>query len=369
MLPEAVHSQVLAIAGRWNSAGFVPLAEHTQAVKDAAATDPTAVKPVVDILVKLLNRGSIDPGHVIGCLNLLSELAKVAEYLRHEISVQIDHQLVDYYASHLNDGIRKWGSRLAEVLKIERPRHYFDLARRILTANGCLFIVGAGFSYDAYAPLLREMEGVACSTLHDIGIERPRDLYSTDDAEAWRRIGETDIGWQTFQQHASVMLLPKEPVSQHHAIARLFHDGLIRHIIPFNWDDLFEKAYVTQYGEDIPRITDSATDSDHALWKLHGDVLDPDVRWVLPYEQGHVPDTLRRLVGRSSLPGIVIGYREQEPIVVEALISVIEQRGGITRIRPDIDERPTDSFRDNASSAMKKLDAALQTAQTIGEYQ
>ena len=71
---------------------------------------------------------------------------------------------------------------------------------------------------------------------------------------------------------------------------------------------------------------------------------------------------LEQLALHTTLPTIVIGYREQESVVREKLITVLEDRAGVTRIRPDLTNNPPESFADNALWAMKKLKAGLESA-------
>ena len=139
---------------------------------------------------------------------------------------------------------------------------------------------------------------------------------------------------------------------------------MVTQIVSLNWDDLIEKAYRESFGEDIPKVTQDSEIAESALWKIHGDVQHPNQRWVLPYEPGRVFDGLRSLASKSSIPGLVIGYRELEEVVREHLISVIENRGGITRIGPELETSYPHTFNDNALMAMKRLSIALESAGT-----
>jgi hypothetical protein len=290
----------------------------------------------------------------------LNGFAGISEHLRARIASTISRELLDFYCGDFSQpDLKRAAEGLSDALKVERPRHYFDLCRNILTSNGSIFIIGAGFSYDSYAPLLREMEGIACSTLYDLGVTDPRHLYHTNEQKAWEVISG---GWQTFQKHVSFTLLPKEPSEQHAILAELFHAVHITHIISFNWDDLIEKAYKKSYNADIPKITKEDAESDHALWKLHGDIANPEERWVLPFEEGKVFQVLQQIASQTTVPAIAIGYREQEPMVRQRLIAVLENRGGLTRIHPNLDNNPPKSFKDNALKAMKQIKAGIESA-------
>jgi len=125
---------------------------------------------------------------------------------------------------------------------------------------------------------------------------------------------------------------------------------------------LVEKAYRQSYGEEIPKVANDGLANDHAIWKVHGDISDPSVRWILPYEDGRIFDPLHTAVSNGLVPGIIVGYREQESEVRNRLISVMEKRGGVIRIRPDLEASPPDSLSDSAATAMKRLKAGLDWA-------
>lgn len=359
-LPPSELNRVKVLAAQYAQVGFVPLGDEHTLLMRAANADPTALDPVVSVLVKRLNNGLLDAGYELSVINWLNSFAKISEYLRAEIAARISKEVLDFHGSdYAEPKLRTAVQRLSETLKVERSRHYFDLCRNILTSNGSIFIIGAGFSYDSYAPLLREMEGIACSTLYDLEVKDPRHLYHANEQKAWEVISG---GWQIFQKHVSFTLLPKEPSEQHVILAELFHAGHITHIVSFNWDDLVEKAYKKLYNEDIPMITGEGATSEHALWKLHGDIAKPEERWVLPFEEGTVFQALQQIVLQTTVPAIVIGYREQERVVRESLITVLENRGGITRIHPDLANNPPESFADNGLMAMKKTQAGIESA-------
>ncbi len=358
-LPPSELNRVKEIAQSYTATGMV-LAGNHRYLMHVGKTDPTALDEVVSIMTDYFNRGHIDATWLGGTVNSLCDFAKISEYLRAKIAATISKEVLDFHGSdYAEPNLRTAVQRLSETLMIERPRHYFDLCRNVLTSNGSIFIIGAGFSYDSYAPLLREMEGIACSTLYDLGVENPRDLYLADERKAWEHISR---GWQVFQKHVAFMLSPKEPSDQHVILAELFHTGHITHIVSFNWDDLIEKAYRKLYNEDIPLVATEDTTSDHALWKLHGDIGNPEERWVLPFEEGRVFHALQQIVLQTTVPTIAIGYREQEPVVLDKLLTVLENRGGMTRIRPDLDDNPPETFADNSIMAMKKIKAGIESA-------
>ena len=359
-LPPSELNRVKMLAAKYAQGVFVPLGDEHQLLLRAANANPTALDSVVSVLVQLLNNGLLHAGYELSVINWLNDFAKISEHLRAEIAATISKDVLDFHGSdYAEPNLRTNAQKLSETLRVERPSHYFDLCRNILTSNGSIFIIGAGFSYDSYAPLLREMEGIACSTLYDLGVENPRDLYHADERKAWEHISR---GWGIFQRHVAFMLLPKEPSDQHVIVAELFHTGHISHIVSFNWDDLVEKAYRNLYNVDIPKVAREGAESDHALWKLHGDINNPEERWVLPFEEGKIFQSLQQIILQTTVPAITIGYREQEQVVRERLFNVFENRGGITKIRPDLPTNPPDTFADNSLMAMKKIKAGIDSA-------
>ena len=248
-LPPSELNRVKQIAQSYAATRVILAADH-QYLTHVGKTDPTALNEVVSIMTDYFNRGLIDATWIARTVSCLRDFAELSEYLRAEIAATISKEALGFYGPDYPErNLMVAVKRLSETLKVERPRHYFDLCRNILASNGSTFIIGAGFSYDSYAPLLCEMEGIACSTLHDLGVKDPRELYHTDERKAWEHISR---GWQLFQKHVAFMLLPKEPSDQHVILAELFYAGHITHIVSFNWDDLVEKAYRKLYASDIP---------------------------------------------------------------------------------------------------------------------
>lgn len=358
-LPQSELKRVGSIANIYASAAIIRGPDQPYLMQ-VAKTDPTVLDQVVTIMTDYFNRGIVDAGRIVETVNCLYHFAEISEHLRAEIAATISEDVLDFHSSdYAEPNLKTAVQRLSETLRVERPRHYFDLCRNMLTSNGSIFLIGAGFSYDSYAPLLREMEGIACCTLDDLGVKDPRYLYRTDERKAWEHISR---GWETFQKHVAFMLLPKEPSDQHIILAELFYTRRVTHIISFNWDDLVEKAYRKLYNTDIAKIAREGAESDHALWKLHGDISNPGERWVLPFEEGKVFQALQQILLKTTVPAIAIGYREQEPVVRERLLTLLENRGGITKIRPDLSNNPPETFADNSIMAMKKIKAGIESA-------
>jgi len=359
VLPESELNRLKTIAKDADSTGIISSTDHNYVIRIARIA-PTALDEISHILTSKLNSGAIPGAFLHIVFSCLCQVADSSEYLRKKIVEEVNQETLDFHvANNVDKRISSIAKKLTEVLSIERPRYYFDLCRKILTSNGSFFIIGAGFSYDSHAPLLHEMEGIACSTLDSLGITNPRELYHADEEKVWEIIAG---GWQTFQKYVSYTLSPKEPSEQHSILAELFHEGHIVHIISLNWDDLTEKAYHTLYGENICIVNSEGSSSKHALWKLHGDIANANERWVLPFEEGRVFTPIADIVQQTTLPAFSIGYREQEKEISERIIGVFKKRGGITRIRLDLESKPPDAFQDNALMAMRKIKSSIESA-------
>lgn len=196
--------------------------------------------------------------------------------------------------------------------------------------------------------------------LWQLGELNANQLYEEHPERVWDRIATK--GRAEFQRLAAGLLKTKQPAEQHVILARLFQENLINHIISFNWDSLVEEAYSELYGQAIPLISTSGSSSAHALWKMHGDVNDPDEPWVLPFEAGRLSDELLNEINSKVTGAIIIGYNENEPVVRERLIEPLSGRGLVTRIGPNHPQNPPGSFSDNATDAMKKLSKGFKAA-------
>ena len=360
LIPDGLRLQVQSITRPWHRS-FSPSGLEAGIIGRAALLDPSSVREGAKSLTTLFNNGKVTAYFVPRCMEILNSFASASDDSRALINSDIEHDLLNYYCDGGGSSAEaRLAIQLAETLDIPRPTHYFDLARDLMTSPG-IVIVGAGFSYDSYAPLLKDMEGIACAALQTLGISDPHTLYRDNPEEAWKLLGAE---WITFQGIMSNILAMKEPAQQHHILAELFHDGLIDHIVSFNWDDLIEKAYSSSFGSAIPVVSDDNSDSDHALWKLHGDINRSDERWVFPFEEGRVFDSLVVTAGASATRTMIVGYKETEPIVKDKLISVLADRGGVIRIGPELTSSPPDVFSDNAAYAMKQLAAGVEAAKS-----
>ena len=357
MLPQAIVHKIETLSGEYRRGRFTPMGTDHTFLKRAAETDPSALTTLVHQLCVGVNSGNVDPGFLDAAFGWLADFASTSSILREEVKKSLHTDLLEYYAGDDAPG----ASRLAAALALELPRHYFDVCRQILAgAQTCVVIIGAGFSYSSTAPLLTETRFLAVDVLQRLGEPTPSQMYDERPLEAWQRIAKD--GREEFQRLASGLLETKQPAEQHYALSKLFHQGVVGHIVSFNWDSLVEAAYLKLYGEVIPTVSDPGSTSAHALWKMHGDAADPIGTWVLPYEEGSISEELLEVLNVGVTAAIIIGYNEREAVVRERLIAPLDVRGAITRIGPELEDNPPAAFRDTATQAMMKLEAGFKAA-------
>jgi hypothetical protein len=354
-VPAFVKSKVQALAAQVNAANFNAYGEDREFIFDVIRQEPLAASDYVAALSKAINEGNIPTNSIGPALAWLRDFASMSADIRHIIGDTLADDALDYLGETPTHSDRVKSLRFS--LSLEHPRHYVDLARLSRIHNGSIVVVGAGFSYDSNVALLRDLEGMVRATLYALGVSDPRELYSHTESEAWAILADN---WQLFQGMISQNMSTKVPSKQHYDLADLFHRGDVSHIVSFNWDDLIEKAYEERVGRAMLKVLDDDQDSEHALWKPHGDIRRPDVRWVLPFEPGRIFETLRKRITTSGQPGFVIGYREQELEVRQKLIEPMEATGGITRISPSLPTDPPASFGVSAEKALTSLHAAFE---------
>ena len=357
MLPPGVVHKIEDLARRYGVGHFLASRGDYAFLMRAAETDPSALTVLVRQLCVGVDSGNVSPAFGDEAFRWLADFASTSAILREEIKSTLHVEQLDYYAGDDAPG----ASQLVAALALELPVHYFDVCRQILAgAQTCVVIIGAGFSYSSTAPLLSETRFLAADVLRRLGEPQPSRMYDEQPLEAWQRIAKD--GREEFQRLASGLLETKSPANQHYALGRLFHEGVIGHIVSFNWDTLVERAYLDLYGEVMPAVSAPGSTSAHALWKMHGDAAHPGGTWVLPYEDGSISEEFLEVLDAGVTAAIIIGYNEHEPVVRERLINPLEGRGAVTRIGPGRPHDPPRSFQDDATQAMMKLEAGFAAA-------
>lgn len=223
--------------------------------------------------------------------------------------------------------------------------------------NGCILIVGAGFSYTSHVhitaemrPIMREVFKIAQKKNPNLRIPAESDPRNRDH---WRIVKQESSSFQHIFKSKNEV---KYPSNQHECAWKMFSDNRIRHIVSFNWDDLIEKAS----GFKIEKINSDGDDSNHALWKLHGDVSEVEKPWVLPFDEGmvfvKVIDKLKEAV-EIGMPIISVGYTWRDKKVRDQLSFLKQQVIPINYSW----FRHLDFIIDDASTAMDKLEKFSKT--------
>lgn len=237
--------------------------------------------------------------------------------------------------------------------------------------NG-IAILGAGTSFDAGIPLTRQLAPVVWQTLDEnpsvrsvvasaLGVEDglAKGLGLDEGGRlnvAFEQISQDRPALQTFQRTfiAVDSNRAKNFSPAHDALARLIHIGIIEYIISLNWDSLLEVAYSNRYGTSINSNFIRFT-------KPHGDVNDSESEWTLPHESGSVPDELinriESFVHEHPRVLLVIGYSEQDDVIVRKLVKPLDDRWRVIRIGPQATGEH--SIRMSAQDALTRISDTL----------
>ncbi|NBB81105.1 MAG: hypothetical protein GVY36_16980 [Verrucomicrobia bacterium] len=117
----------------------------------------------------------------------------------------------------------------------------------------------------------------------------------------------------------------------HEELAKLLFLRKVLGVISFNWDTLLEANFQRLYG-----ISPNA--QTHLMWKPHGDCASSG-KWTLPHEPGNIPENLiqwtSEIANLRPRALLLVGYSEQDRLVVERLISPLSQKWRIFRINPN----------------------------------
>ncbi len=127
-LPQSELKRVKTLADKYARIGFVPLEGECTLLMRVANADPTALDQVVSVLVTQLNTGLLHSGYEISVIAWLNGFANISEYLRAKIAETISKEVLDFHGSdYAEPNLRAAVQKLSETLRVERPRHYFDL--------------------------------------------------------------------------------------------------------------------------------------------------------------------------------------------------------------------------------------------------
>lgn len=243
-----------------------------------------------------------------------------------------------------------------------------QLARQL--SLGAVVVIGAGMSLRARYPDTLGLNGLLWDAL-DADPEARADLAAQlnlpdapakalmgDDLtkwdEAWGSVASSQVARRRFQRGFAALDRRRANRSSvsHESLARLLHSGQVELVVSFNWDSALERSYERIYGVPIPA---------GVLQKPHGDVAHPDEPWVLPHEDGLVgPNLLRQIADIADEHPrtlIVVGYSESDKVVVEDLITPLDERWRSCRVGPNV--AGTDDVAGTADEVLDALAAPL----------
>jgi len=216
-----------------------------------------------------------------------------------------------------------------------------------IRAADAVVVLGAGVSFAAGMPLAGQLAPLVWHALDSnaevlkalceelgIPISEAKTVIPDDTAKinrAFQHIKVNAAAYRTFKKSicdldTSRAMTPSVP---HAALARLVHARKVVEVVSFNWDTLLESAFKQRFGFEINA-------QGPILTKPHGDCRTPEGDWILPHEDGVVPDSLlRRLTELASVrPRIllIIGYSERDAEVVKRLIHPFASRWRVMRL-------------------------------------
>ena len=247
--------------------------------------------------------------------------------------------------------LSKEARQMLEVVSIDELKHkrksYEELVR-LMDTWGAIFVVGAGFSSASNVPLTEELMPAVLKSLEVANIKNPKMHYQKDKLGCWEIIKKKSRALTHFKRLFTEMNDEKLPNSAHRALVRLFgrereesYRGV--HIVYMNWDDLLERAYTIEYGIGLRYlkfhqlvITKEGITSNHAIWKMQGDVNDPKSEWILPHEKGVVFKSFLNSVSGKPFVSVIIGYSEGDEEIVRKLIGRLDKSSIVFRISPDL---------------------------------
>ena len=227
-----------------------------------------------------------------------------------------------------------------------------DLSARILSTSrslalGAVAVIGAGVSIDARFPMIDGLESLLWAAL-DVDVPARAclaDALGQPDGpakhlvgnspealgSAWNTVAENRVARAEFQNQFARLDLERSPMPSpaHEGLATLIHARVIETVVSLNWDTALEHAYRRLYGVPVP---------DGVLYKPHGDAARVDAPWTLPNSPGYVPSELSRALEALTVSHarvlLVVGYSERDRVVVDELITPLDNQWRSVRIGP-----------------------------------
>ena len=226
-----------------------------------------------------------------------------------------------------------------------------DLTHAIdqIRVSDAVVLLGAGASYEAGMPLARQLPPLVWHALdaHPDVLRQLASIFKVSHGgakdivadyverirTAFRYIATDSSIRKTFQAAFTKLNCDriKDVSGAHDALARLVYSKHVVRVVSLNWDTLLESAFERRYGTDI-------NGQGHLLFKPHGDCADPNTNWVLPYQGGFVSDEivadLNSLAAERPRVLLIIGYSDQDCVVVRRLVDSLSRRWKVFRVSP-----------------------------------
>jgi hypothetical protein len=273
---------------------------------------------------------------------MLTTLAQEIPSLRDDIVASLGPLIAEHKELLPNHPAAEHLNALLSALALPLSREdaiFTEFARAVVTLRQrILLVIGAGFSYDVM-PITTELEPLLVGFLRDAGIEDPVGLLRNNDEQVWRIVQSAE---GEFSERFTGWVAHAQPAVQHRTAAAMLHRGDLSHIVSFNWDDLIERAWEAEFETEMCVIVrDGIVSSDPCLWKLHGDVRHHTERWVFPYDDGRVFDSLVESLEQTheSPPAyaLIVGYSESERNVQDHLVTWVTRNvPRVLRVRPNL---------------------------------
>lgn len=215
-----------------------------------------------------------------------------------------------------------------------------------IRVHGAVVILGAGASYESGMPLYAQFPALIWRIV-DENPQIKREMGIEDDQTTKDVIGnnidriksafdyiERDI--EADKQFKELFLTVNDSHKSrtsivHQNICKLAHEGFIKLIVSFNWDDLLENEWEKLYGT---HINDNRT----ILIKPHGDVRNIVDKWVYPNSPGMIADAYMDRINEILLDSpkvfILLGYSGRDETIAKTLIKPNEKKSVLYRVSP-----------------------------------
>lgn len=212
--------------------------------------------------------------------------------------------------------------------------------------HGAILVIGAGASFESGLPLYSQFPTIIWKVVDKFPKIKTELKYS--DTNSAKDIIGNDVE-MIKKSFSAIERYPssdtefkkefKKLVDSHKSknssvyenICKLIHNGNIKLVISFNWDDLLETSWENLYGTNInaQKLT---------LLKPHGDVREMNKKWIYPNSDGNLSEndknSINHVISNSFSIFLILGYSEQDKKIVDELIKPNEKDSVIYRLSP-----------------------------------